>query len=122
MTFDGGAISGPGDLTKIGAGTMDIDNTYNFVIVGADANKMISSAGTIDISGATLAVSGEEGASELEYVIVDFSGAGSLSGEFAGTNDLADGWTIEYAGTATYADSVVLVNVPAVDGVKFILR
>jgi len=110
MTFDDGSITGPGDLTKIGAGTMDIDNTYNFAISGAIANKMISSAGTIDISGATISVSGEAGATEDEYVIIDYSGAGTVTGEFGDTNDLAGGWEVDYDGTATYADSVVLVK------------
>jgi hypothetical protein len=106
-----GEISGPGDLTlDAGTGVFDLDGTYNFAISGAAANNMIADDGTLNIGDATLDVGNETGASELEYVIIDYSGSGTVSGQFTATNDLDAGWTVEYAGTATYTDSVVLVK------------
>jgi len=110
MNFvSGGTISGPGDLTKLGANTLNLDGTYNVAISGAAANKMIASAGTIDITDATLNVTGEFTASEEEYPIIDYSGAGSVSGQFGATNDLENGWVIDYNGTILNPNAVVLI-------------
>jgi len=107
-----GDIAGPGVLTLTGnvLATHDLDGTYNFAISGASANHISADSGTVNISDATLSVSGETGASESEYVVIDFSSGGTVAGEFVATNDLDVGWTIEYAGTVSNPDAVVLVN------------
>jgi hypothetical protein len=110
-----GDISGPGDLT-LGASSTghDLEGTYNFAINGATGNKIIANSGTVDITAATLSVTGEGTAIGAEIVVIDFSGSGSVSGEFTAVNDLAAGWSIDYDGTPSNLDSVVLVkSIPA---------
>ena len=109
VTFTGNII-GPGDLTLQGAGTLDHSGTNFFAISGANANNINSEEGTFNIGGATLDVANETGASELEYVIIDYSGGGTVNGQFTATNDLDAGWEVDYDGTATHTDSVVLVK------------
>ena len=114
-----GDLTGPGILTLQGSGTLDLDGAFNFAISGADANSIIASAGTIDINGATLVLTTEGVASESEYVVIDYSGAGSVSGEFA-TETLPEGWQIEYNGTANSPDCVVAERPPP--GVVILVR
>jgi len=102
-----GSISGPGDLTLETAGTLDLDGTYNFAIDGAAGNKIIAYAGDVNISGATLTVSGEGSGTESEYVVIDFSDSGTVTGTFA-TENLPEGWTIDYDGTDENPDCVVV--------------
>jgi hypothetical protein len=106
-----GDITGPGDLTfdSTSTGVLDLDGTVNVAISGAAGNKIIADSGTIDISGATLNVTGEFTASEEEYPIIDYSGAGSVSGQFSATNDLENGWVIDYNGTILNPNAVVLI-------------
>jgi len=116
-----GDITGPGVLTldASGGATVDLDGVYNLAIDGVDANKMIVSAGTIDITDATLSVSGEENvpAFTREFIIVDYSGGGTVTGRFAATNDLKVNWTIDYDGTEDNPDAVVLIQLPTTGSV-----
>jgi len=116
-----GDITGPGNLTfGTSSGDHDLDGMYNFAVSGASANKIIADSGDVDISGATLSVSGEEGATEAEYVVIDFSAAGSsVSGTFA-TENLPSGWLLEYNGTAANPDCVVLEQPPP--GLQVIIK
>ena len=119
ITLDGD-IDGPGVLTiEAGSGQIDIGGTYNFAVDGASGNKIIADSGTIDISGATLVLTTVGVASESEYVVIDYSGAGSVSGEFA-TETLPEGWQIEYNGTANNPDCVVAERPPP--GVVILVR
>ena len=103
-----GNITGPGDLTfTAGAGGFDLDGVYNFAINGAAGNKIIADSGDVDISGATLTVTGEGSGTAPEYVVIDFSGSGTRTGTFAVEN-LPDGWTIDYDGTDLNPDCVVV--------------
>jgi len=114
-----GNIWGPGILTlESVSGDFDLDGTIDFVVNGADANNIIADTCDVDISGATLTLSGEGSATEAEYVVIDFS-AGTLSGEFSDVT-LPDGWQIEYAGTADNPDCVVVELPPP--GVQVIFK
>jgi len=105
-----GDIAGPGDLTfESASGAFDLDGTYNLAIDGADANSIVVSAGTVDISSATLSISGHGTASEKEYVVIDYSGSGTLAGEFAEVIGLKPSWELVYAGTDDNPDCVVLI-------------
>ena len=106
-----GDITGPGDLTlESVSGDFDLDGTVSFVVNGADANNIIADTCDVDISGATLTVTGEGSATASEYVIIDFSAAGSVTGTF--TEDLPDGWRIDYDGTDDNPSCVVLEQPP----------
>ncbi len=111
-----GDITGPGDLTLdlSGGATFDLDGVYNFAISGTNGNSIVAGAGTLDISGATLSVSGEEGINPFikEFIIIDYSGGATVSGRFAATNDLKVNWGIDYDGTEDNPDAVVLVQLP----------
>jgi hypothetical protein len=105
-----GDILGSGILTLRGSATLDLDGTFNFAISGANANSIESEEGTFNIGDATLDVSNETGASELEYMVIDYSGGGTVVGQFTATNDLDTGWAVEYAGTVSNPNAVVLVK------------
>jgi len=110
LTFPGD-ISGPGVLTlTTTSGDFDLDGTYNLAISGASVNSIIADQGDVNISDATLDVSGESGASVLEYVVIDHSPGGTVTGEFVATNNLDVGWEIEYAGTVSNPNAIVLVK------------
>jgi len=110
MNFvSGGTISGPGDLTKLGANTLNLDGAYNFAISGAAGNKIIADSGMVSISNATLMISGRATATEREYVVIDYSGGGTLVGEFSEVLNPGPGASLDYDGTATHPDALVLV-------------
>ena len=113
MTLNG-TLTGPGDMTKIGTADLDLDGVYDFTLIGTNGNRIIANAGTIDISDATLSVNGEEGISPFlkEFIIVDYSAGGTVSGRFVATNDLKVNWGIVYDGTEDNPDAVVLIQLP----------
>jgi len=107
-----GDITGPGNLTFSGDSatrTNVLDGTYNFAVGKASANSIIVESGVVDISGATLSVTMEGIPAEKEYVVVDYSGAGTLLGEFAEILGLKSGSQIVYTGTDDNPDCVVLI-------------
>jgi autotransporter-associated beta strand protein len=117
-----GDILGSGILTieASGGSTLDLDGLYNFAISSANANSMIADGGFVDIVDSTLSVSGEEAAGGTgirEFIIIDYSGGGTVSGRFGATNDLKVNWTIDYDGTEDNPGAVVLVQLPTTGSV-----
>jgi hypothetical protein len=106
-----GDITGPGDLTfdSTSTGVFDLNGTYNFAISGAAGNKIIADSGMVSISNATLMISGRATATEREYVVIDYSGGGTLVGEFSEVLNPGPGASLDYDGTATHPDALVLV-------------
>jgi len=88
------ALNGSRMLTVFGGGTLDLNNTWTYPISGTNANGIILNNVGLDISGCTLSIT-NLGETARQYVIVDYSAAGaSLTGSFAVTNGLQDGWRI----------------------------
>ena len=74
----------------------------------------------MDIADATITVSGEEnagGGGLREFIIVDYSGGGTVVGKFGATNDLEFNWLIDYDGTEDNPDAVVLFQLPTTGSV-----
>ena len=63
----------------------------------------------VSISNATLMISGRATATEREYVVIDYSGGGTLVGEFSEVLNPGPGASLDYDGTATHPDALVLV-------------
>lgn len=111
-----GSIKGPGTLT-LGAVPGKVNalaGTLECALRGAYANRIIA-AGMMDIGRCTLAVTGGDTAAAREYPLIDFSSTNAVvTGQFAATN-APKRWFVEYAGTDTHPDCVVLVNPPLPD-------
>jgi len=116
-----GPVSGDGILTKIGAGTLALSNTWEFAINGATGNGIVVSNGTVNIANCTLSVTGLETASASEYVLVDyFAVNGHVAGSFANIIGLPETWSITYEGTTANPSAIVLSPPPR--GTLILLR
>jgi autotransporter-associated beta strand protein len=82
MAISGGTVSGSGTLT--------------FNVAGAATDRIVMTGGTLDATGLAVNVSGTLTASE--YVLVDATGGGSITGTFASLAG-APGYALDY-GTA----------------------
>ena len=119
-TYTGGTTMQAGRLVINGSladATMDIQSggavqgsgTLTFNIVGATVDQVVTSGGTINITGMTCNVLGTP--TETEYILVDATGAGSYTGTFT-PGTLPAGYSLDY-GTA---DIVKIVGTPGGSG------
>lgn len=106
-----GTVGGPGDLSLAGGGTLALDGDWVFDIGGSDANAIVVTNGSVDISGCTLVITNAGAATADEYVILDYSAAtGTKIGAFTATNGLSAEWRVDADGTVANPDCVVLVS------------
>jgi fibronectin-binding autotransporter adhesin len=82
MTISGGTVEGPGALI--------------FNVSGPTSDQIVMTGGTLDASALSVNVN-SVGATKPEYVIVDATGGGTISGTFV--DDLPNGWFIDYTAT-----------------------
>ena len=87
---------------------MDLNGTWSFDVGGALANSVIVSNGTFDISDCALDIIRRDASQVREFVVVRRAG-GTLTGQFAATNNLRNGWQLVYDGTIDNPDCVVIV-------------
>jgi autotransporter-associated beta strand protein len=80
----------------ISAGTVNGSGTLTFNVAGATIDKIVMTGGTLTATGLTVNVNGS--LTQPEYVLVDATGGGAISGTFAGLTG-APGYTLDY-GTA----------------------
>lgn len=103
LTLGGFAQTKRYNTTKTGSGSLVLTGTVDWTF-GLNAGAFVSgnytaSAGTIDVSGATLKLEDNSGGTALQsgqtYTIVNFAGA-TLSGgaNFAGFIDVPSGWEV----------------------------
>ncbi|MFI2796130.1 beta strand repeat-containing protein [Haloferula sp. A504] len=114
-TYAGGTTHQAGRLVINGSladATMDVQGgnvqgsgTLTFNISGASIDQVVTSGGSIDISGMTCEVLGTP--TETEYILVDATGGGSYSGTFA-SSSLPAGYSLDYA----TANIVKIVGTP----------
>jgi autotransporter-associated beta strand protein len=80
----------------ISAGSVSGSGTLTFNVAGATIDKIVMTGGTLTATGLTVNVNGS--LTQPEYVLVDATGGGAISGTFAGLTG-APGYTLDY-GTA----------------------
>ena len=102
---------GDSDMT-ISGGTVEGTGTLIFNVTGATSDQIVMTGGALVASALTLEVN-PIGPSQSEYVIVDATGGGTISGTFV--NNLPDGWFIDYTATtvtltAPPAGSVLVIR------------
>ena len=105
-TYDGGTqvtngfLAVNGSLANaamiISGGTVNGSGTLTFNAAGATIDQIVMTGGTLDATGLTVNVNGTLTATE--YVLVDATGGGSISGTFAGLTG-APGYTLDYGTT-----------------------
>jgi fibronectin-binding autotransporter adhesin len=111
LTVDAGGTIAPGPGTAtFGAGPTTISGTYACDVSGANSDK-VAVAGTLTLSGATLAVSGT--LTEPVYVIASYTGA--APGPFTSVTGLPGGYSVNYA----YNNGVTSTNVALVMGTPY---
>jgi len=114
LQLDGGSLFN-GNITITG-GTMSATangGTLNFRINNDSADLIsISAVGGLDLSNIklNLVLTGIQSLAS-EYVLADKAvGSGFVSGNFAASTVLPDGWSIDYDGTPAHVGKIVLLN------------
>ena len=82
MTISGGTVEGTGELI--------------FNVTGATSDQIVITGGTLDASALAVNVN-PSGPTKTEYVIVEATDEGMISGQFV--NNLPNGWDIDYTAT-----------------------
>lgn len=80
----------------ISSGTVNGSGTLTFNVAGAMIDQIVMTGGTLNATGLTVNVNGS--LTEPEYVLVDATGGGAISGTFSGITG-APGYSLDY-GTA----------------------
>ncbi|MCF7837184.1 MAG: PEP-CTERM sorting domain-containing protein [Candidatus Marinimicrobia bacterium] len=92
---------------------LDADNRglLNFNIAGDTADRIdIYTDSRLELADLNLKLNLSGLQTQTEYVLADYSFGGQYTGTaFASVTGLDEGWSIEYAGTATNPDAIVLV-------------
>ncbi|MBT3295314.1 MAG: hypothetical protein HN919_22130 [Verrucomicrobia bacterium] len=99
-----------GSAMDISGGTVEGTGALTFNISGSTFDQIVMTGGDLDILALTLNVN-PSGASASEYVIVDATGGGTISGPFL--NDPPSGWEIEYTPTASSPTTITLIPPPS---------